>query len=56
MLIGTVSPEVLKPAPVTLALEIVTLAVPLFCSVMVCELLEPAATPGKLALVGVAES
>jgi hypothetical protein len=56
MLIGTVSPEVLKPAPVTLALEIVTLAVPLFCSVIVCELLEPAATPGKLAVVGVAKS
>lgn len=56
MLIGTVSPEVLKPAPVTLALEIVTLAVPLFCSVIVCELLKPAATPGKLAVVGVAKS
>lgn len=56
MLIGTVSPDVLKPAPVTLALEIVTFAVPLFCSVIVCELLEPVATPGKLALVGVAES
>ncbi|HXN51144.1 MAG TPA: hypothetical protein VN943_04345 [Candidatus Acidoferrum sp.] len=56
MLIGSVRPDVLKPAPVTLAPEIVTLAVPAFCNVMVCELLEPIATPGKVALVGVAES
>jgi hypothetical protein len=56
MLIGTVRPEMLNPAPVTLALEMVTLAVPGFCSRMVCELLEPVATAEKLALIGVAES
>jgi hypothetical protein len=56
ILIGSVRPEVPNPAPTTLALEIVTLAVPPFCSVIVCETLAPAVTPGKLALVGVAES
>jgi hypothetical protein len=56
MLIGTVSPEMANPAPVTLALEIVTLAVPGFCSMIVCELLEPVATAAKAALMGVAES
>ena len=56
MLIGTVRPEVLNPAPATLALEIVTVPVPGFCNVIVCELLDPVATPGKLALIGVAES
>jgi hypothetical protein len=35
IVIGSVSPDVLKPAPVTAALEIVTLAVPPFCNVMV---------------------
>jgi hypothetical protein len=34
----------------------VTLPVPPFCNVMACELLEPAATAGKLAIMGVAES
>jgi len=56
MLIGSVRPEVPNPAPTTLALEIVTLAVPLFWSVMVCEPVAPAVTLGKLALIGVAES
>jgi len=56
MLIGSVRPEMLKPAPVTFALEIVRLALPPFCNVIVCELLEPIATAGKLALVGVAAS
>src|SRR5260221_14386497 len=56
MLIGNARPEVLKPAPVTFALEIVRLALPPFCNVIVCELLEPIATAGKLALVGVAAS
>lgn len=56
ILIGRVRPEVPNPAPTTLALEIVTLAVPEFCSVMVWELLAPIVTPGKLALCGVAES
>jgi hypothetical protein len=35
MLIGSVRPDVLKPAPATLALEIVTLVVPAFRNVMV---------------------
>ena len=56
MPIGSNKPEVLKPAPVTAALEIVTPLVPSFCKVMVCEPLVPAATSGKLALIGVAES
>lgn len=56
MLIGSVRPEVLKPAPVTFAPEIVTLPVPPFCNVIVCELLDPTATAGKLAIMGVAES
>ena len=56
MLIGRVRPEVPNPAPTTLALEIVTLAVPGFWSVMVWELLAPVVTLGKLALTGVAES
>ena len=53
---GVVSPLVVNPAPLTAALEIVTLAVPLFCRVIVCELLDPVATFGKLALLGVAAS
>ena len=56
MPVGSNKPEVLKPAPVTAALEIVTPLVPSFCKVMVCEPLVPAATSGKLALIGVAES
>lgn len=56
MLSGSVNPDVLKPAPLTLALLIVAVAVPVFCSVIVCELLEPMVTDGKLALAGVAES
>lgn len=56
MLMGTVRPEVLNPAPTTLALEIVTVPVPGFCSNIVCEVLEPVTTAGKLALMGVAAS
>jgi hypothetical protein len=56
MLIGSVRPDVPKPLPVTLALEIVTLPVPPFCNVIVCEPLAPVVTVGKLALVGIAES
>jgi hypothetical protein len=56
MLIGTVRPDVLNPAPVTFALEIVTLALPEFCSRIVWELVEPVGTPGKLAVIGVAAS
>jgi len=53
---GIVSPLTLKPAPVTVALEIVASAVPLLSSVIVCELLDPVATFGKLALLGLAAS
>jgi hypothetical protein len=56
MLIGRESPEVPNPAPATLAVEIVTLDVPPFCRVIVCELLAPVVTLGKVALSGVAES
>lgn len=56
ILIGIVKPEMAKPAPVTPALEIVTAAAPEFCSIIVCELLEPVDTLGKLALIGVAAS
>ena len=56
MLIGSVRPDVLNPAPVTFALEIITLVFPPFCSVMVCEFLEPAATSENRALIGAAES
>jgi hypothetical protein len=56
MVIGSVRPDVLNPAPATFALEIMTLVFPLFCSVMVCEFLEPIATSENPALIGVAES
>ena len=56
MFIGMARPEVPKPAPVTFAAEMVTPALPAFCSIIVCELLAPAVTMGKLALAGVAES
>src|SRR5258707_6502124 len=50
------SSKMLTPAPVTFAMEIDTLSLPPFFNVIVCELLEPIATAGKLALVGVAAS
>src|SRR5579859_247365 len=53
---GTVSPEMLKPAPVTVALEIVASAAPVLSTVIICELLVPWPTLGKLALPGVADS
>jgi hypothetical protein len=56
ILIGTVSPDVLNPAPATLALEIVTVPDPGFCNVIVCELLDPVATAEKLALAGIADN
>jgi hypothetical protein len=46
----------LKPAPVTVTAEIVTVAVPPFVRVMVCELLAPVATLPNAAVVGVAAS
>jgi hypothetical protein len=42
--------------PVTVACEIVALAVPVFFKVIVCELLFPITTLPKAALDGVAES
>lgn len=53
---GSVNPVVPNPLPVTVTLDIVALAFPLFVIVMVCELTDPAATFGKLALFGVTES
>jgi hypothetical protein len=53
---GVVIPVLLKPAPVTVTAEIVTVAVPPFVRVMVCELLAPVATLPNAAVVGVAAS
>src|SRR5712692_6052894 len=53
---GTLRPVMLKPVPVTVACEIVALAVPVFFKVIVCEALFPVMTLPKLALDGVAES
>jgi hypothetical protein len=51
---GAVIPVVLKPAPVTLTDEIVTVALPPFVRLTVCELLVPVVTLPKGAVVGVA--
>jgi hypothetical protein len=57
IVIGSVGiPVILKPAPETLAWEIETAAVPLFVSLIVCELLFPMTTLPKLALEGFAPS
>jgi len=56
MLAGNVSPVWLKPAPLTAICEIVTAPVPPLDNAIVCELLEPALTLGKLALLGAAAS
>jgi hypothetical protein len=53
---GVVKPLRLKPVPVTVAWEIVTLAPPGFDKVKVCELPVPIVTLPKLALVGVTAS
>src|SRR5580698_9870479 len=53
---GVVIPVVLKPAPVTVTAEMVTVALPPFVSVMVCELFVPVATLPNAAVVGVAAS
>ena len=53
MVNGVVSPLRVKPLPVTLACEIVTLELPAFDKVKACELLTPITTLPKLALVGV---
>jgi hypothetical protein len=54
MVNGALNPEVLKPVPITVACEIVRLALPAFESVMVCELLLPTTTLPNVALDGVA--
>jgi hypothetical protein len=54
--VGVERPLMAKPLPDTLACEMVTLADPPFRSVMVCELVPPAATFPKLTLDGVGES
>lgn len=56
MFTGAVIPVVLKPAPATATEEIVTVALPPFVSVMVCELLVPVVTLPNAALVGVADN
>jgi hypothetical protein len=56
MVTGVVSPLMLKPVPVMVAWEIVALALPLFVSVIVCELLLPTATFPKAKLPGLAIS
>ena len=50
---GTARPLMLKPVPDTFAWEIVTLVVPLFFRLIVCELVLPMTTLPKLALAGV---
>lgn len=52
--VGNVSPLMLMPAPVALAAEIVSVALPLFVMVIVCELLVPVVTFPKLTVVGLA--
>ena len=56
MVTGAVIPVVLKPTPVTVTEEIVTVALPLFVRLTVCELLVPVVTLPKAALVGVADN
>jgi len=52
---GTANPVRLKPVPVAAAAEIVTLAVPEFVSVIICDPLLPTSTFPKLKLAGLAE-
>lgn len=56
MEIEDVPPTMLKPAPETVAWEIMIAAVPELVRVNVCELLEPAATLPKLMVVALAAS
>ena len=51
-----IPPTTLNPAPVTVAWEIVTAAVPVFVRVKVWEVLEPIVTFPKLKLVALAAS
>ena len=54
MVTGAVIPVVLKPAPETVTEEIVTVALPPFVRVTVCELLVPVVTLPNAAVLGVA--
>jgi hypothetical protein len=56
IVIGVFAPEMLNPVPVTFTAEIVTLAEPLFFSVIVCVLLLPTFTLPKFSLAGEAPS
>src|SRR5713226_2156141 len=56
MVTGAVMPVRLKSLPDTVAWEIVTLALPVLDSLMVCELLVPVTTLPKLALEGIVAS
>jgi hypothetical protein len=56
MVTGAVMPEVLKPAPETVTEEIVTVALPPFVRLMVCELFVPVVTLPNAAVVGVADN
>jgi hypothetical protein len=53
---GRLSPVTLKPAPVTVACEIVRLAPPVFCKVSVCVALLPTTTVPKLKLLGLVDN
>ena len=53
---GRLNPDVPNPAPETVTLEIVALPLPLLSSVIVCELVDPTITLGKVALAGLTES
>ena len=56
ILSGVLMPIVLKPEPVTVTPEIVTVALPPLVRLIVCELLVPATTFPNAALLGVAVS
>lgn len=56
MATADIPPTTLKPAPVTVACEIVTVAVPVLVNVKVCGLLAPVTTFPKIRLVEFAAS
>jgi hypothetical protein len=56
IVVGALRPVMLKPVPVTVAREIMTLAEPLFVRLIVCELLLPVETFPKAAIAGTAVS
>lgn len=53
---GSVRPVVEKPLPVTPELEMVTLVLPVFVTVIACEFIAPTVTSPKFTLVGLALS